>query len=283
MRYLSRVPAYPLDRYIENLWWYEDFRPDHSRERVLATATAELVIDLEARPKRLFEHAAGTPGAAFTKVWLSGAHTAYFVIEALPDSTMMGVHFRPGGAFPFAGLPMAELANRVVPADLVFGASILALRERLIEAPSGEEKLALLEAYLRAFMGRNGRRGNGAGMNGEASTARLVEALVAGAGQGGFTTRATAAALGVSQQRLIRLRKTHVGLTPKALHRIVRFGEAIERIATGAPVAWSRLSVECGYYDQAHFIHDFRAFSGFSPADYADRFVEAYPNFIPVG
>jgi AraC-like DNA-binding protein len=70
---------------------------------------------------------------------------------------------------------------------------------------------------------------------------------------------------GFSRRRLTQLFRDEVGLTPKLYCRLLRFQQVISRIASGARVNWSQVSLEGGYYDQAHMAHDFREFSGISP------------------
>jgi AraC-like DNA-binding protein len=56
-----------------------------------------------------------------------------------------------------------------------------------------------------------------------------------------------------------------VGVTPKRYCRILRFQRALVGAHRGKRVDWAQLAVECGYWDQAHFIHEFRLFSGLTP------------------
>ena len=67
----------------------------------------------------------------YRRCWISGMQRKYIVIGAEPGSSMMGVHFRTGGAAPFFGFPISELAGEVVELDLIWKREILALREQL--------------------------------------------------------------------------------------------------------------------------------------------------------
>jgi len=72
-----------------------------------------------------------------------------------------------------------------------------------------------------------------------------------------------------------------VGVSPKQYLRIMRFQKAIEAIENNATVRWSKIALESRYYDQAHFIHDFKLFSGFTPNEYMKR-KTAMLNYVPV-
>ena len=70
---------------------------------------------------------------------------------------------------------------------------------------------------------------------------------------------------------LQRLFAQYVGLSPKWVIQRYRLHEAIERLATGSPPDWAALALELGYFDQAHFIRDFRRMTGWAPLAYLQR------------
>src|SRR3984893_9100332 len=79
---------------------------------------------------------------------------------------------------------------------------------------------------------------------------------------------AVADRIGLSARRFIDVFRKEVGLTPKLFCRVRRFQKVLRLVQRGRPVAWADVALDCGYYDQAHFIHDFRAFSGLTPTAY---------------
>jgi AraC-like DNA-binding protein len=74
--------------------------------------------------------------------------------------------------------------------------------------------------------------------------------------------------IGLSPRRFIEVFKQQVGLTPKLFCRVRRFQRVLRRIYRREEVEWADLALSCGYFDQAHFIHDFKAFSGINPTAY---------------
>jgi len=76
------------------------------------------------------------------------------------------------------------------------------------------------------------------------------------------------AQIGLSSRRFIEIFRNQVGLTPKLYCRIRRFQRVLAAIDDASDVDWTGVALKCGYFDQAHFIHDFRAFSGVSPTMY---------------
>ena len=87
--------------------------------------------------------------------------------------------------------------------------------------------------------------------------------------------------IGLSPRRFIQLFDDEVGLTPKLFCRVRRFQGVLPLIHGGRSADWADLALQCGYFDQAHFSHDFRAFSGVSPTTYLANQGE-FPNHLPL-
>ncbi len=85
----------------------------------------------------------------------------------------------------------------------------------------------------------------------------------------------------MSQRRFLDRFRGEVGIAPKLFARVQRFQAVIRKVHTLRDVDWAAIAVECGYFDQAHFIHDFRAFSGFTPAQYFQLKSE-HRNHVPL-
>ncbi len=266
------TPAPPLDRFVEFLWLYDGFDPRHTMERLLPDGTMELVIDLREHPKRLHDRNDHSRATLYRRAWLSGMQSEYLVIGASPGS-MMGAHFRAGGAWPFFGRPLSEFAGQVVEFDCVVGADAASLRDSLLEAPTPKNKFALLERFLLA---RGGDR-----LRADSAVQYALEQLVSVPTR--LLIRDLAARVGISQKHLIQLFDCRVGLKPKQVDRVARFQRAIKKLAAARPADpdWAAIALDCGYYDQAHFIHDFQAFSGFTPTQYLKQPSE-YTNYLIV-
>ena len=269
MIYRVRVPRPPLSHFVENLWFYQDLVVGHTREKLLPDASMELIIDLAGAPKKLYDRNEAAHHVPYRRCWISGMQRQYIVIGAEPGSSMMGVHFRTGGAAPFFGFPISELAGEVVELDLIWKREILALREQLMETPSIDGKFDLLEAYLVAKAQSRLEPDN-----------TISVALAALGSWPVVTLRDLAAHLGLSHKQMLARFDCRVGLTPKFTSRLLRFRKTLNTISS-APAApeWSDLAVDSGYYDQAHLIHEFQEFAGMTPAEYQQKQTE-FPLYI---
>jgi AraC-like DNA-binding protein len=160
----------------------------------------------------------------------------------------------PAAAHRLFGVPMHELANRVVALDDLLGPSARELQERLCGAPTWEARFGLLDdLLLRRLV--------------DAERSRELDwawhALRRSGGQLRIAT--LAGELGWSHRHLIARFRREIGLPPKTVARIVRFERALDLARGSATPAWADIAHACGYADQAHLIRDFRAFTGTTP------------------
>lgn len=256
MIWLSRPPAAPLDRSIEAIWYWQCAPRPFAFERVLPKGAAQLVINLKEDRTRTYDlegRGIDAPGAI-----VSGLATTFEIIDTDEQEHVVGVSFRPGGTRAFCDVPASELVGREVAlADLWPVVAVRCLREQLLEAPTPAAALDVLEAALTsAWRDRPLHR---------ASSAALRRFLHA---PDTARVSAVAEAVDMSVRRFIDAFTTDVGLTPKQFCRVRRFQHAVAAAHAGASVDWADLAAASGYYDQAHFIRDFRAFSGVTPTGY---------------
>src|SRR4029434_33835 len=153
MHFSSRAPVPPLDSCVERLWLLID-APAHSKERIAPSGTIDLVINLHENELRIYDPAKPERGKRFSGAVVSGTHSGPYVIDPRERVSVIGVHFRPGGAFPFLGTPASELADAHVDLDALWGISATELRERLCAAKTSAERFTLLEKALVAHLFR---------------------------------------------------------------------------------------------------------------------------------
>jgi AraC-like DNA-binding protein len=255
MIYRRHTPRPPLSEFIELLWLFETAASSHDSERVLPTGTVELVINLHDKT------------AGFDAV-VAGPHSRFFVLDTSQPSSIVGVHFKPSGAFPFFALPVDELRNQHVPLEALWGRRATELRERLLAAEGAEARLLLLERALLSLLQRPHSR--------HAAVGHALAAFRRGPRRIADVVDET----GMSPRRFIRLFSDEVGLTPKSFCRIARFQRTVALLHRAQDVDWAETALACGYCDQSHMIHDFQDFAGLSPANYLLR-RSAHMNHVP--
>ena len=173
----------------------------------------------------------------------------------------LGTKFQPGGFEPFSGCPVSELTDRVLGFEQVFGAAGQRLQRRCLALEDPAQALGLVQTFLRERL---------PAATSSDPNLRLVKALAMSMAQAEPGTRVSsiANAHGVSVRTVQRLFSSYVGVGPKWVLQRYRLHEAIAQLHAGAQTDWARFSVDLGYYDQAHFLRDFRALVGRTPAEY---------------
>jgi len=254
----SHIPHPPLSNFVEMLWLFDGFKPPHAKERLLPTGTVELVVNLrEDQP-------------AFSLPLIVGPRSEYSLLDTAHEISVIGVHFRPGGAFPFLGIPAGEIHNQCVSLEVFWASRAEELRERILASTTPEAKFQALEAALWMSVRSLSRH------RAVAYALRLFETV-----PHARTIAEVSGAVGLSQRCFIDRFRDEVGLTPKLFCRVRRFQEVVRRVHEATEVDWTDVALSCGYFDQSHFIHDFRAFSGFAPADYLARKSD-HQNHVPL-
>jgi len=168
------------------------------------------------------------------------------------DVHVVGVCVRPGAGFAVLGLPADAVAGAAVPLRDLPGAGATAVEEAVAGACDGR---ALAELASR-LTPRCRNRGPDASCLEAARRLRVSP---------GLAIPAVAAALGLSVRQLERRFRASVGLTPKAFARVARFDRAVRALGADPAQDLAALALDCGYADQAHFNHEFRALAGTSP------------------
>lgn len=264
------TPRPPLSEFVELFTFYSDFFPDHRIERLLPEGVVEMVVDLTEDAKFIYDNQSLAELQTCRKAWISGMRSSFISISALPGSSMFVVRFKPGMARPFLQMPVDELENRVVDAECIVP-GIGMVREEMIAARSPEAKCRIMQSHLMKRCG-----------DAQPIHSVVLHALNRmNAVASGIAIGEVVGECGYSHKHFIKLFKSEVGTSPKSFLRIMKFQQAIQALECRKNVDWAQLAHECGYYDQAHFINEFRAFCGFSPGDYLKEKGD-FVNYIPI-
>jgi len=272
MIFQAHIPRYPLDQFIEIFIYYEGIQHEHKVDRFLPNGDTEILIDFHDAPQFIYDNDTLKEIQACNHVWASGFRTAPITIPSGNDAAMMVIAFKKGKAAPFFPFPMNEIADAVVDADLVWGVEFGSLRETLLETKDIDRRFVLVEDFLITKFQR--------AFDLNPCVAFAVEEMTNRPDQ--ISIARMNAKIGYSQKHFIEMFRKQVGVTPKSYLKIMRFQKAVKTIDATDSVDWARLSHDCGFYDQAHFINDFKHFAGFTPAKYAEIH-KNYQNYIPVG
>jgi AraC-like DNA-binding protein len=273
MEYVSRVPRPPLDGLIDDLYYLEG-APPYARLTLPPSPAAFLIVNLGAP----FRIRAGTDieAAEYADGVVVTTPTRALEFGYPPGTRSVGVHFKPWGPAPFLSMPAGELCDRPVTLEDVWGRPTVAeLRDRLATAAGPQQMLTLLEEELM----RRLREIAGLGL------VRHTSSVIA-ATSGAVAIGDLSVAAGVSSTHLAQRFKELIGVTPKRLARSQRFAATVLAIDPAEPINWGDVAAGAGYFDQAHFDHEFREFTGLTPTRYVEvrrRFLREHPGHVLEG
>lgn len=247
-----RRPGPPLEPFVESVWFARG-QIAHRRERIAPTGSTVAVLVLGSPILQIPRNGAGEPLLA-TEGWLAGPHEGPVVNSPTAETFAVGVVSTPVGCRALFGVDPAPLRGRVVELASCWPAAT-ALRAALPAEP--EAALARVEAALAA------------GLEPEVPGWRRCAAAVAALeAEPRRSVAAIAAELGVSHPHLDREFERVVGLTPTALGRILRLRRLLATLDVHGTVHWGAVAAGWGWFDQSHFIRDFKRHTGVTPSAY---------------
>lgn len=172
---------------------------------------------------------------------------------------LFGVCFRPGGGYPFFRYPTHELLNQYPDVDDLWGAGGREFVEHIQnDCPTTQSRIEAVNAYLINRLKFNHRD--------NLVTQKAIETIESC--KGSVTIDQLARHLGLSCRQLTRIFRERIGMTPKQLCRNTRFKQVYKVIENSSHHHWAEVALDCGYYDQSHFINEFKHFTGSSPDAY---------------
>jgi len=250
-------PARPLRPWVNDLYIYRETTGRPMRRREVPRPHVVMILDL-GPSLRFLDPATRRFRGRYPGGWIAGLHERHVLTETEGRQEGVYVSFTPLGARRLLGVPMAELAHRVVTLDDVLGPAADRLLDRMASIGDPYRCLALLERLLMARL----------------AEAPPVSAAVACAWQritasgGNLGIGQLARELDWSRKHLVARFSLEVGLPPKRFARIVRFNRAMAVLEDGDAINLADLAAAAGYYDQAHMAREFRTFSGSPPSEF---------------
>lgn len=254
MIYKEFKPAAVLSLYVECYWSaYADRPPFREQESLIPDGTIELMFNF------------GDPYAQIMgekRLPVRGGHIIGIRKEALIISQtgrqdFFCIRFKPGGAYPFFNIPVHLYANHIHELPALFGNTFRELEEQLYEAPDNEARVALVNRFL-----INRLQGN---LQDHSFVHKCAFALMNSApGQ----VKELAYRFNTNYKTLERKFLLVTGLTPSELLKIKRFNQAVHAMYACTYDSLTGVAHGCGYYDQSHFIREFRQLTGQSPREF---------------
>ncbi|WP_298716710.1 helix-turn-helix domain-containing protein [Chitinophaga sp.] len=247
------APPPQLSGLVRMFWVFEHEVPENEPYvyRSMADGCAELIFHYRNR----FSPLTGSEGAGFSHLHAQTSRHSRFLTHG--SFGIFGAYLYPTAIPILFGHSSNSVANCMPDLQSIMGRDGIDLEERIISARFHHQRVAILSGYLISLLSRR-KPANGA-------VQLAVQSILRANGM--INIRELAGSISLSTRQFERNFKAAAGFSPKLFTRIIRFHRALEAYGqfdgnlTG-------LAYECGYYDQSHFIHDFREFSGYLPREY---------------
>lgn len=173
----------------------------------------------------------------------------------------VAVRFLPGGCLNFLDGPMCDFTDRVLPLGMITGKEGRNITEQLAGQNRNEDRIRVLEHYLLRLL-RTDIRGD--------SLVRTAVSSILRSG-GNIRVSELSGITGTGARQLHRNFERWIGVGPKAFCRIIRFQNFLRKIKHCLRADALSVALDCGYYDQSHFIHEFGMYCGLTPSEFFRR------------
>jgi AraC-like DNA-binding protein len=258
MFYQEIIPDSRLKQYVKCYYSYESDSAVAFEDTVFPSGSMEIIFNLGPGHWQI---AGGESYQTTPPVELWGQIISPLPIRSVGKNVMLGIRFLPHGAAFFLNEKAQGFTNQVVDYRDVAGKHVTLLHQRLLEAKTQPERITLIETYL--FNTLHGRKKR-------ADKSAIVNDVMRELHRRDFfeNIETIASRYGISSRYLQKLFLQYTGLTPKLYSKIHRFQHSL-RLVTKKEAPLTSIAYDCGYFDQSHFIREFKSFTGLTPGGYS--------------
>lgn len=179
-------------------------------------------------------------------------------IEPTGVTGIFSVRFHPNGFLPFATLSIKKMENTAVSLERLFGKQGLEMEQQVLSANSTLERIQVIEIFL---LNR---------LNDSETADRIVKSTIETilTANGQLSIDKLSKQANINRRQLERKFSSTIGLSPKQLSKTIRLQVALKMLLNKKFTSLTALAYENEFYDQAHFIKDFKEFTGFTPKEF---------------
>ncbi|MEQ9468520.1 MAG: helix-turn-helix transcriptional regulator [Ekhidna sp.] len=251
MRYESFQPSEDLKELVKEYWIFESDDLKVSQQKIIPDGFSEIIIHY-GDPYRI--NLSGQWGEQKSLLF-SSQISKYFFLENTGKSGMLGIKLYPTAFHELFQLDVSELTDQVLPLDTLISGTENLVKIQNEDSPM-KQKVELAESWLKRHLPN---------LNPQEKIRTCISQIHESHGMIDMDQMACEAAL--SARQLERLFKKVIGLTPKFYCRIIRFNYIFDVIKDQND-SWVRTALKSGYFDQSHFIKNFKEFTGEEPSNY---------------
>jgi AraC-like DNA-binding protein len=256
MNYQTFEPGQHLTSFIKCYWTLEIPKEETpEKQTIIPDGCMEMIFHYGDLYKQYTENG---KSIIQPQCFVIGQLTRPLEIEPTGETGIFSVRFHPNGFLPFATIPIKEMENTAVSLEKNFGKDGLEIEQEMLAATSTSERIRLIETFL---------------FNRLTDTETIdrvvkstVETIITANGQ--LSVDELSKQTNVNRRQLERKFSSAIGLSPKQLSKTIRLQATLKMLQSKKFTSLTALAYENDYYDQAHFIKDFKDLTGFTPKEF---------------
>lgn len=192
------------------------------------------------------------------RCFVIGQLTRPLDVEPTGETGIFFVRFHPYGFLPFTTIPIKEMENTAVPLETLFGKEGKKIGQKILNAHSTSERIKLIETFLLSRLTDTETIDH--------IVKSTVETILTANGQ--LSVDELSKQTRINRRQLVRKFSSAIGLSPKQLSKTIRLQATLKMLLNKKTTRLIALAYQGEYYDQAHFIKDFREFTGLTPKEF---------------
>ena len=256
MNYQVYSPVPELRPFVKCFWTLDDEGSQEPvRQRILPDGCIEMIFHYGDLFRQYFEDGTNT---IQPRCFVFGQITKFIEIAPTGKTGTISARFLPGGLLPFLHVDISSLENKAVSMGELFGEKGEILEESVIAANNNKDRQKLIESFLLSLLEDPKTI--------DKITRDCVEVILQSQGQTDMDE--LAGLVNVNRRNIERRFASSIGMSPKQLSRVVRLQATLRMLEQKNFTSLTSLAYENGYYDQAHFIKDFKEFTGIKPKSF---------------
>lgn len=257
MTYKEYIPCAALKQYVKCYYTYESDTAAVFEDKAFATGCVEIMFNMGTGR---WQTGSGNDSRINPLIELWGQVVRPLTFKSLGKNAMLGIRFYPHGASLFLNDDMSLFNDHVTDLVDVAGRPAHILHSKLLDSTSLNRRIALVEEFLLDRLSLFEKK---------AGKITLVSNVIKELKREDFfdNIENVASRYGITSRYLQKLFLQHTGLTPKLYAKINRFQNSLLLVAKRS-TSLTDIAYECGYFDQSHFIREFRSFTGFVPSGF---------------
>ena len=258
MLYNEIRPGKELEKYVKCYYIYRSEMDTAFEDTVFPSGCVEIIFNLGTGnwQTAINDHFVTTP-----PIELWGQIIRPLAVRSIGKNTMLGFRFYPHAAAFFLNDNIDLFNDQVIDLGSLAGATAAALHSRLLDTSGWDKRVALVEQYLIGKLSQSQKR---------SGKVELINEIMHELQHKDFfdNIENVATRYGITSRYLQKLFLQYTGLTPKLYSKINRFQNSLS-LVTKKDISLTAVAYTCGYFDQSHFIREFKSFTGLTPSGYS--------------